>query len=399
MQFNLPHTLYRFSIFALCALALSQPVAAQNPAARFAPLSGAEQLESQRGSFSRRSGDSRYQRPRGESSGNEDSQRSSGSGEQGDSGSDSQTRAAPRRAPRAPAEPYAPSRPVLKRQPRESEPARIQPRGAYRPDGRDQDAESWDAQGDEGGGKTRERHIRPPRQDRPGDYERPDKRHRDKPKKRRYMERPRRTDRRSDHDHRRKSRRHRHPHGYWPWYHTYFISPVHWYFHPIGYHTHSLPHGWIRIGIHGGHAYFYFSGVFYRAYDGGYIVAGAPIGALIAELPHGYIAFSIGDEIFYYLNRTYYVWDDSEEVYVVVEKPRGADEAMHAATAGRLNVAPLQGQDPQQQARDRYECHRWAVSASRLDPTLEDADYDSPAAVEYRRAIAACLRARGYAVD
>ena len=54
---------------------------------------------------------------------------------------------------------------------------------------------------------------------------------------------------------------------------------------------------------------------------------------------------------------------------------------------------------PDQQSRDRYECHRWAVGESGFDPA--GATYAPAAEVAngYRRAMAACLSGRGYSVN
>ena len=83
---------------------------------------------------------------------------------------------------------------------------------------------------------------------------------------------------------------------------------------------------------------------------------------------------------------------------MVVEKPEGAEQAVNDATSGRLFVYPNKDQDEEQQAKDRYECHRWAVNASDVDPTIEDQVYTAEEKRGYKRAIAACLEARDYTV-
>jgi hypothetical protein len=182
-----------------------------------------------------------------------------------------------------------------------------------------------------------------------------------------------------------------------PWYYTRYIKPFPRRFHPIGFRINILPRPYIRVVI-GGLPYFYFSGVYYRPYASGYIVVSAPIGAFISSLPEGFIAFTIGLTTYYYVNDAYYIWDDMRGGYVVVEKPAGADEAIKNATSGRLIVYPNKGQDEEQQAKDRYECHRWAVDESGIDPTLEDEEFAEEDSDIYRRAIAACLEGRGYTV-
>jgi len=61
-----------------------------------------------------------------------------------------------------------------------------------------------------------------------------------------------------------------------------------------------------------------------------------------------------------------------------------------------LYIYPAQGQSEQQQADDRYECHRWAVDETGYDPT--ESDYDADRRVEHLRAMTACLTGRGYSV-
>ncbi len=65
----------------------------------------------------------------------------------------------------------------------------------------------------------------------------------------------------------------------------------------------------------------------------------------------------------------------------------------------RRGGLPARGQGPDQQGRDRYECHRWAVGESGFDPA--GATYAPAAEVAngYRRAMAACLSGRGYSVN
>lgn len=64
---------------------------------------------------------------------------------------------------------------------------------------------------------------------------------------------------------------------------------------------------------------------------------------------------------------------------------------------------PRKGQNEQQQAKDRYECHSWAVNQiGGYDPTQPPAgmpeSQDSLKRADYQRAISACLDARGYTV-
>jgi hypothetical protein len=69
----------------------------------------------------------------------------------------------------------------------------------------------------------------------------------------------------------------------------------------------------------------------------------------------------------------------------------------------RIFVYPRQGQSEEQQAKDRYECHSWAVGQTQYDPTQPSA-LDIPEAqrnqmrANYQRAQSACLDGRGYTV-
>lgn len=182
-----------------------------------------------------------------------------------------------------------------------------------------------------------------------------------------------------------------------PWYNTRYIAPLPIRFHKIGYRINVLPRSYIRIMI-GGFPYFYYTGVFYRPFGTGYIVVAAPIGAFVDTLPDGFIAFSIGLSTYYYVNDTYYLWDEAREGYLVVDEPAGASAAIAKATTGRLMVYPNAGQSEEQQAKDRYECHRWAVTESGIDPTLEEQEYAAEDNDNYRRALAACLEGRDYTV-
>jgi len=67
---------------------------------------------------------------------------------------------------------------------------------------------------------------------------------------------------------------------------------------------------------------------------------------------------------------------------------------------GRLFVYARQGQSEELQAKDRYECHSWAVGQTRYDPTqpangMQEAQLYQMRA-NYQRAMGACLDARGY---
>ena len=124
----------------------------------------------------------------------------------------------------------------------------------------------------------------------------------------------------------------------------------------------------------------------------------APIGAYVQTLPLGYIAFTIGLSTFYFVNDTYFIWDGNRQGYYVVEKPEGAEQAIDNATTGRMYIYPKHEQNEEQQSKDRYECHRWAVSETDIDPTLDEEEPDPKSRGNYFRAMTACLEGRGYSV-
>jgi len=193
--------------------------------------------------------------------------------------------------------------------------------------------------------------------------------------------------------------RHRYVYYRTPWYSTRYLAPIHIHYHPVGHHIHVLPVNYISIYV-SSLPYFYYEGIYYRSISDGYVVVEAPIGALVAELPVGYVAFNNGYDTYFYVNATYYRWSDSDTAFVVVKKPKGADEAIKEETEDRLYAYPNANQSEEQQAKDRYECHQWAVSESHVDPTLEDEkqDLSTDDVMNYRRALAACLEGRDYTV-
>ena len=91
---------------------------------------------------------------------------------------------------------------------------------------------------------------------------------------------------------------------------------------------------------------------------------------------------------------------------VVQERPPADGQPAPSATpslAERIFVYPRQGQSEELQAKDRYECHSWAVGQTKYDPTKpRPGDMTEPQRrqmyAEYRRAEEACLDGRGYTV-
>lgn len=69
-------------------------------------------------------------------------------------------------------------------------------------------------------------------------------------------------------------------------------------------------------------------------------------------------------------------------------------------SAEKIFVYPRKGQSEEQQAKDRNECNRWAVSQTHYDPTQPISGMPGVQLrqmhADYLRAMDACLDARGY---
>jgi len=182
------------------------------------------------------------------------------------------------------------------------------------------------------------------------------------------------------------------------------------YYPSRGYAVRDLPRD--RIIVNGPRGrYFYSGGIWYSPGPAGYVVIGAPIGLFVPVLPPYYTTVWVGGAPYYYANDTYYTWRDSDRQYEVVAPPdeQAATTDAPPPPAAPANVVtddvfvyPKSGQSEEDQARDKYECHKWAQSESGFDPTQanggvppEQADAKRSA---YRRAIGACLEGRGYSV-
>jgi hypothetical protein len=74
--------------------------------------------------------------------------------------------------------------------------------------------------------------------------------------------------------------------------------------------------------------------------------------------------------------------------------------AVPPSSAERIFVYPRQGQGEKLQAKDRYECHSWAVSQTHYDPTQPVGGMSQTQlytmSSDYQRAMGACLDGRGY---
>jgi hypothetical protein len=165
----------------------------------------------------------------------------------------------------------------------------------------------------------------------------------------------------------------------------------------------SLPSGHRRYDWNGT-PYYYGGGHWYRPYQNRYVVVGAPTGLFVSYLPGSYSTMWVGGTRYYYADDVYYTYEPTRRGYVVARSPYGDDEDYDEDDRGGsgdsrdqdIFIYPMRGQNEQQQADDRYECHRWAVKETRYDPT--DSNYDRNDRSDYDRALTACLTGRGYSV-
>jgi hypothetical protein len=122
---------------------------------------------------------------------------------------------------------------------------------------------------------------------------------------------------------------------------------------------------------------------------------------------------------YYYADDTYYQWDADAGAYQTVAPPAGLADQINTQgpPAHQLFVYPKAGQTNEQMARDREDCHRWAVSQTGFDPRVpaeaaDTATASNPAAAQsaakradnyrradYYRAEGACLQGRNYSVN
>ena len=170
--------------------------------------------------------------------------------------------------------------------------------------------------------------------------------------------------------------------------------------------------GWHgRPGWHGGGGYGrYWGGRFWPG-----VRYGAGFAWFLPVLPIGYATYWWSGVPYYYYDNAYYLWDPSYNGYVATDPPpiAGSDDtetapatdngvvsndgvAAGSGGAGDIYVYPRNGQSDEQTSNDRFECHKWAVAQTGFDPTRSGNTQGT--AADYRRAIGACLDARGYTV-
>jgi hypothetical protein len=105
----------------------------------------------------------------------------------------------------------------------------------------------------------------------------------------------------------------------------------------------------------------------------------------------------IGSTLYFLAAGTYYLWNAPRQEYVVVSPPPVAQSA--PVNNYEVIAYPAQGQSAEQQGRDRYECHNWAVGQSGFDPATAQSAPAPGVSDLYRRALGACLTGRGYSIN
>ena len=121
-------------------------------------------------------------------------------------------------------------------------------------------------------------------------------------------------------------------------------------------------------------------------------------------LPAFYSTFWFGGLPYYYWDNTYYTWSAPDYGYVATDPPPAVSDdssdnsgSAQSGDTSSLYIYPKNGQSEEQTSTDRYECHQWAASQTGFDPTNgTNQSEGSSGPADYRRAMSACLDARGY---
>jgi hypothetical protein len=185
-----------------------------------------------------------------------------------------------------------------------------------------------------------------------------------------------------------------------------------------GFHGGGGYHGGGGFRGGGGYRGGWYGGGGYRRgwYGGGYYGAWGELGygLLFATLPWYYDTYWWDGSPYYYADDVYYQWNRDAAEYETVRPPPGLSDQVKAQepVVSELFMYPKAGQTNEQQARDREDCHRWAVAQSGFDPavaptapagatTAGKTPSDTAAArrADYRRADRACLEGRNYSVE
>src|ERR1039457_7164970 len=154
-----------------------------------------------------------------------------------------------------------------------------------------------------------------------------------------------------------------------------------------------------RIGAYGGGYHCWRGGY---GYYGGWGWDGLGYGLFFATPPLYYSTLWWNSVPYYYADANYYAWNSAVREFETVRPPPQVESliATQEPTGADLFAYPKNAQNAEQQARDRYQCHRGATDQTGFDPMQSGG---VPPATptkrqDYLRAQAACLEARGYSV-
>jgi hypothetical protein len=188
----------------------------------------------------------------------------------------------------------------------------------------------------------------------------------------------------------------------------------------------DLPRGTVTVN-YAGVAYRYHDGVWFEPRGPAFLVVAPPIGLIVPTLPTFATRLSAAGESYLYANDIYYRSRPELGGYEVVNAPEAMPAPLSAPgpdTAEAAIVHPLPSpvaspastatvlaptaparrirtSDPDREARDRYECHRFAVAETGYDPLRAGGPVTAASAnraSDYQRAQAACLEALGYSL-
>src|SRR5208282_5559425 len=101
-------------------------------------------------------------------------------------------------------------------------------------------------------------------------------------------------------------------------------------------------------------------------YYGGWGLLG--YGLFFSTLPLYYSTFWWDGIPYYYGDDNYFMWNEGVGQYETVRPPAEVANQVATQAPTDLFAYPKSGQSTEQQARDRYECHRWAADQSGFDP-------------------------------
>ncbi len=201
-------------------------------------------------------------------------------------------------------------------------------------------------------------------------------------------------------------------------------------YHAGGYYGGGYYHGgaYYHGGYYGGAHYW--SGGYWRGGYWPYVWYRPGWAWFYPVLPIGYATYWWGGMPYYYWNNLYYTWNPGYNGYVVTDPPPldtggtyddsansappdasgvsaapppagyqpqaapGGGAGPPAGTGSDVFIYPRNGQSTQQTSTDRYECHSWAANQTGFDPT-RSAQTGTGTPADYRRAMIACLDARG----